>query len=108
MSAADKRRARRFPVTLPVAVKVKEIAGEETPVHTRNVSSSGVYFEFSSPIDVGTPLELIMTLPEQITKGSALWIKCVGKVARVDRGSAGAESIGVAATIERYEFLRET
>ncbi len=95
-------------MTLPVAVKVEELAGEENLVHTRNVSSSGVYFEFSSPIDIGTPLEFVLTLPEQITKVSAVWIKCVGKVVRVDRSSADAESIGVAATIERYEFLRES
>ncbi len=108
MNASDKRRARRFPATLPVAVKVEEITGEANLVHTRNVSSSSVYFEFSSPIDIGTRLEFVLTLPEEITKGSAVRIKCVGKVARVDRSSAGAESIGVAATIERYEFLRES
>ncbi len=108
MNASDKRRARRFPMTLPVAIKVEEITGEENPGHTRNVSSSGVYFEFSSPIDIGTPLEFVLTLPEQITKGSAVRIKCVGRVIRVDRSSADVESIGVAATIERYEFLRES
>ena len=107
MQASDKRRARRFPMTLPVALRVEEIAGHEKAVHTRNVSSSGVYFEFASPISVGTQLEFVLTLPEQITKGSAVRIKCVGKVVRVDRGRSDSDSLGVAATIERYEFLRE-
>ena len=106
-TASDKRRARRFPMTLPVAIRVEEIADFESTVRTRNVSSSGVYFEFASPIEIGTPLEFILTLPEQITKGSAVKIKCVGKVVRVDRNKADADSLGVAATIERYEFLRE-
>ena len=48
-----------------------------------------------------------MTLPEQITKGNAVRIKCVGKVVRVDHGKSEEGSLGVAATIERYEFLRE-
>ena len=108
MNASDKRRARRFSMTLPVAVKIEEITGQPKPVHTRDVSSSGVYFEFAAPLDVGTALEFVLTLPEQITKGSAVRIKCVGKVVRVDRGKSEEEgSLGVAATIERYEFLRE-
>ena len=107
MKVSDKRRARRFPMTLPVAIRVEEMAGHERTVQTRNVSSSGVYFEFASPIEIGTALEFILTLPEQITKGSAVRIKCVGKVVRVDRDKPESDSLGVAATIERYEFLRE-
>jgi hypothetical protein len=94
-------------MTLPVAVRVEEVAGQEKAVQTRNVSSSGVYFEFASPLNVGTALEFVLTLPEQITKGSAVRIKCVGKVVRVDQHRSDAGSLGVAATIERYEFLRE-
>lgn len=108
MKASDKRRARRFPMTLPVAVRLEEIAGHDNKtVQTRNVSSSGVYFEFASPIEIGTPLEFVLTLPEQITKGSAVRIRCVGKVVRVDENRSEADTLGVAATIERYEFLRE-
>ena len=108
MNASDKRRARRFPMTLPVAVKIEETPGHDRTVHTRNVSSSGVYFEFASPLNIGTPLEFVLTLPEQITKGSAVRIKCVGKVVRVDHVRGDGESLSVAATIERYEFLRES
>ena len=107
MKESDKRRARRFPMTLPVAIRVEETGNGERTVRTRNVSSSGVYFEFASPIEIGTPLEFILTLPEQITKGSAVRIKCVGKVVRVDQNKSDSDSLGVAATIERYEFLRE-
>jgi hypothetical protein len=94
-------------MTLPVALKIEEINGNEKTVQTRNVSSSGVYFEFAAPLDVGTALEFVLTLPEQITKGNAVRIKCVGKVVRVDEGKSSESSLGVAATIERYEFLRE-
>lgn len=107
MKVSDKRRARRFPMTLPVAIRLEEIAGQEKTVQTHNVSSSGVYFEFASPINVGTALEFVLTLPEQITKGSAVRIKCVGKVVRVDQNKPDSDTLGVAATIERYEFLRE-
>ena len=106
MNAAEKRRARRFPMTLPVAVKAEDLGKGELKVQTRDISSSGVYFEFASPLDVGTALEFVLTLPEEITKGSSVRIKCMGKVVRVDRLREGSH-IGIAASIERYEFLRE-
>jgi hypothetical protein len=94
-------------MTLPVMIKIEEAENRQNPVQTYNVSSSGVYFEFASPLDIGTALEFVLTLPEQITKGSAVRIKCVGKVVRVDQGKSEEGHLGVAATIERYEFLRE-
>jgi len=92
---------------LPVAVRAEEARGGQQQVQTRDVSSSGVYFEFASKLDVGTTLEFLLTLPEPLTKGSPVRIKCIGKVVRVDRGSHNGSNIGVAATIERYEFVRE-
>ena len=70
-------------------------------------NGGGVYFEFASSLEVGTPLEFVLTLPEQITKGNAVRIRCMGKVVRVDTGKSEEGSLGIAATIERYEFLRE-
>ncbi len=106
MYGSDKRRARRFPITLPMLVKADEAEGQQE-VQTYNVSSSGVYFEFASPLDVRTALEFVLMLPAQITKGNVVRVKCVGKVVRVDQGKSGKGFLGVAATIERYEFLRE-
>ena len=108
MNANEKRRAKRFPMRLPVAVKVKQLKNEKQVVETRDVSSSGVYFEFGGPLEVGASLEFQLTLPEPITKGSPIRIRCIGKVVRVDHAAAGNSSpVGVAATIERYEFVRE-
>ncbi len=106
MNASDKRRARRFPMNLPVRIKTEGQGDHEAAVQTKDISSSGIYFEFSTPLDLGTPLEFVLTLPEEITKGNAVQIRCMGKVVRVIRGDKNEASIGIAATIERYEFLR--
>ena len=108
MNATEKRRAKRFPMRLPVAVKVEQAKNDKQVVETRDVSSSGIYFEFGSPMEVGASLEFLLTLPEPITKGSPVRIRCVGKVVRVEKSPAGnIGQLGVAATIERYEFVRE-
>jgi len=108
MNATEKRRAKRFPMRLPVAVKADKQKQEKLVVETRDVSSSGVYFEFSDPLEVGAALEFLLTLPEPITKGSPVRIRCIGKVVRVDKHRPGEKGhTGVAATIERYEFVRD-
>ena len=108
MSVNDKRRSQRFPMTLPVNLKVEDLGGAEIEaVQTRDVSSGGVYFEYESHLEVGTSLEFILTLPGEITKGSSMRIRCMGKVVRVDQTSEQGNRVGIAATIERYEFVRE-
>ena len=108
MNATDKRRARRFPMQLPVSIRPESAKNGSQTVQTRDVSSSGIYFDFQSPMSVGTSVEFLMTLPEPLTKGSPVRIKCIGKVVRVDQNGNGSTSqVGIAATIERYEFVRE-
>ncbi len=94
-------------MALPVAIKLDKNNAEKT-VHTKDISSSGVYFEFSAPIDVGSSLEFILTLPGEITQGNAVRVRCRGKVVRVDRTSGDGDTLGLAATIERYEFVRDS
>ena len=106
-TGADKRRTQRFPIALPVNLRLTEKGGAETSVKTRDISSSGVYLEFASPMDIGSSLEFVLTLPAEITKGQAVRVKCLGKVIRVDKGLTSESSVGVAATIDRYEFLRD-
>jgi hypothetical protein len=77
MNATEKRRARRFPMRLPVAVKVQPDAGEQT-VETRDVSSGGVFFELPLTLAVGSPVEFLLTLSERITKGHPVQIRCIG------------------------------
>lgn len=107
-TGADKRRSQRFPIALPVDLKVTEKSGGDVSVKTRDISSSGVYLEFSTPMDIGSSLEFVLTLPAEITKGQAVRVKCMGKVIRVDKGLTAENSVGVAATIDRYEFLRDS
>src|SRR5207244_3615464 len=108
MEATNKRRAERFPMQLPVAVKVHESGLGESAVKTRDISSSGVYLQFNSPIDIGSSLEFVLTLATEITRGQSVRVKCRGKIVRVDKLSADGNILGAAATIERYEFIRGT
>jgi hypothetical protein len=100
----EKRRARRFDLTLPVQVTAVGERKSCRTVRTRDISSTGLFIEFDERVQTGTKVEMLVTLPKEITQVGAVQIRCVGRVVRVDYGSH--DRMGVAVTIDRYEFAR--
>ena len=77
---------------------------------TRNVSSGGVLFASESQLPVGEPLEYFLTLPAG-KDPNGVRLHCIGTVIRLEvrPGRSSREkgkSFDVAATLERYEFVR--
>lgn len=66
------------------------------------MSSSGVLFTSKERIPIGDPIEYLITFPKTPGSRSEVRLRCVGKVLRED-----AESSAFAATLERYEFIRQ-
>ncbi|HEV2298486.1 MAG TPA: PilZ domain-containing protein [Candidatus Acidoferrales bacterium] len=99
----DRRTARRFHMALPLQVRfMNNGTNREQSAQTRDVSFRGVYFLTDTPVETGIPLELVLTLPQQITLAGDVRIRCFGSVIRVEERD---DSLGVAARIDRYEFL---
>lgn len=90
-------------MALPLTVRASGPSGEsERQGRTRDVSFRGLYFTADAQYDPGTPLQFILTLPKEITKAGDVNILCFAQVVRVEPQN---ERCGVAARIERYEFL---
>jgi hypothetical protein len=102
----DRRSARRFAMALPVKVRFSAESGvTETPGETRDVSFRGLYFLIEAAVETGSSIEFVLTLPQQITLAGDVNIRCYARVLRVEQREARR---GVAARIERYEFLPAT
>jgi hypothetical protein len=89
-------------MTLPLSVKTEGAAETATQGETRDVSFRGLYFMIDSALEPGAPIEFVLTLPKEITMAGDVRIRCYGQVIRVDDQDGRR---GVAARIERYEFL---
>jgi hypothetical protein len=100
---ADRREARRFTMSLPMRVLPPEGRDKESSFQTRDVSYRGLYFLADAKFAVGTQIEFIITLPEQITQSGDVHIRCQGQIVRVEPAENGR--LGIAAKIARYEFL---
>jgi hypothetical protein len=104
VSFIERRRAHRFELQSPVIVRWKDGAeSREALTVSEDVSSNGLYFILPEGIKNGTPVEVEMTLPNQITLAGPVRVRCLGRIQRCER-TEGAKA-GMAAAIEKYEFL---
>src|SRR6267154_352113 len=102
---ADRREARRFTMSLPMRVSPRA-KGRELDAHTRDVSYRGLYFLADADFEVGSEIEFVITLPQQVMQSGDVNIRCQGKIVRVEPSDNGR--VGIAAKIARYEFMPAT
>jgi len=107
-SMTERRAARRYDLSLPVIVRVPiEKTESARNGRTRDISTRGVYFTLEQDLESGTELDITLTLPSEITRGTEVFVRAQGRVIRVDRRhDDGSKNIGVAAVIERYDIIR--
>ncbi len=100
---SERRASRRFTMSLPLTVRSNGPAGTlEKQGETRDVSFRGLFFNTDGDFQPGTQIEFVLTLPKEITQAGDVNIRCYGQVLRVE---SSQQSHGIAARIDRYEFL---
>jgi c-di-GMP-binding flagellar brake protein YcgR len=104
----ERRTARRYDLSLPVIIRVPtERAADSQKGKTRDISTRGLYFVLDQDMEAGSELDITLTLPAEITHGSEVFVRALGKVVRVERRMEdGSARLGVAAVIERYDIIR--
>jgi hypothetical protein len=100
---AERREARRFTMSLPMRVLPREAKGREVDASTRDVSYRGLYFLADANFEIGSEIEFVIILPQQVTQSGDVNIRCLGEVVRIEPTENGR--VGIAAKIARYEFM---
>jgi hypothetical protein len=109
METRDQRRYRRFELHLPFELVRAGSRPLQQRGETRNLSSGGVLFVTDEEVEVGDVIEYVITLPARVPGEEGVKLHCVGKVLRLDRPrghNAHKHLRAIAATLERYEFVR--
>jgi hypothetical protein len=104
----ERRTARRYDLSLPVIIRIPaERVVDSQKGKTRDISTRGLYFVLDQDMEAGSELDITPTLPAEITHGSEVFVRALGKVIRVERRMEdGNPRMGVAAVIERYDIIR--
>jgi c-di-GMP-binding flagellar brake protein YcgR len=104
----ERRTARRYDLSLPIIIRIpteRELDMQQGK--TRDVSTRGLYFVVEQNLEAGSELDITLTLPAEITHGTEVFVRALGKVVRVERRMEdGNTRMGVAAVIERYDIIR--
>src|ERR1700719_3182993 len=103
VDGAERREARRFTMSLPMRVFPRESKGREMDARTRDVSYRGLYFLADANFKVGSEIEFVITIPQQVTRSGDVNIRCVGEIVRIEPTENGKTVIP--AKISRYEFV---
>jgi PilZ domain len=101
---ANRRSKQRVAARLPVKVRASSSHSEFT-AETRDVSTNGVFLYTQSRLEIGSMVELVLILPEELTSIGKSWVCCHARVVRVEQGEG--RSFGVAAEIQRMDVLPE-
>jgi hypothetical protein len=107
----ERRQFRRYAVSFPCTVKSqprgKRQSSFELETETMDMSRGG--FFFLAPLgeqNLPSKIECLVRLPIKTPGGQAVAIQCRGKVVRMTAEESGR--IGVAASIEQFEFMHLT
>src|SRR5205823_4728537 len=103
----EQRRTRRFQLQLPLAITRSGTERVTVAGHTKNISSSGVLFTVEREPDLGGSIEYIISINGE--GPHSIDLRCMGKVLRADLVPLEDQTPAyqIAATLERYEFVRE-
>jgi hypothetical protein len=105
-NSTERRASRRFTMALPLKVRANgPEGGIERQGETRDVSFRGLYFLIDADFEPGSSIEFVLTLPREITMAGDVNIRCFAQIIRVEPHNG---SRGIAARIDRYEFLPAT
>ena len=104
----ERRTARRYDLSLPIIIRIPaEHHDDSQEGKTRDISTRGLYFVIEQDLEAGSELDITLTLPPEITHGTEVFVRALGKVVRVERRNEdGTARLGVAAVIERYDIIR--
>ena len=107
-SASEQRKHRRYNLAFPVRVRPKTRATTAPTIETstKDISAHGIYLVLSEGLEMGSELDLEITLPGELAGGKSVKLRCRGKVVRLEPKNAEGK-IGVGAVLQDCEFFHE-
>src|SRR5438445_13010691 len=95
----------RFQIKLPLTVRwTSGSAIGEAATVSKDVSSRGVYFFLPKEVKQGSPVEILLTLPHEITLAGPVRVRCLVRIHR-NHSEEEVKYVVVMAII-RYAFRR--
>jgi PilZ domain len=100
----DRRLATRHALRTSLRFRIRKSAIPEQRAETQDLSERGVFFATKSPMSVGTAIELLFKMPQEITGKKTTEWRCTGHVVRVVPQTLPDQNLGVGVEFDFYEI----
>ena len=104
IALSDRRVSTRHNFKLPLRVRILKSAIAEQRSESVNLSERGIYFATNSPLRVGTAVQVLLKMPEEITGEPTIEWLCSGHVVRVESLDSPRGKLGVGVQFDCYEI----
>jgi Tfp pilus assembly protein PilZ len=102
----DRRVSTRHPVKTPLKVRLWKSATPEHAGQSENISEQGMFFATDLRMGVGTVVEVVLKMPQEITGEPETEWRCTGHVVRVSQVDTEVGTQGVGVQFDCYQVAK--
>lgn len=106
MSPANRRSEERVDLRVPLKFRaVTNPPSNEQRAESINLSRRGLCFSTESPLELGTLVEVFMTMPSEISGSPESEVRCVARVVHIQQAGWMSSKTQIGLRVERYETM---
>lgn len=106
LHASERRISRRLQLKTALRVRVWKSGSSEQRAESENLSERGTFFATDAPLAIGSAVEILLKMPEEISgKPTTEW-RCTGHVVRLESVDLRRGKLGVGVQFDCYEIVR--
>jgi hypothetical protein len=102
---SERRVSHRLQFKTPLRVRVWKSGPAEQLSESENLSERGAFFATDAPLVIGSAVEILLKMPEEVTGKPAIDWRCTGHVVRLEPIDASRAKPGVGVQFDCYEIL---
>jgi hypothetical protein len=103
---SERRNSHRLQFKTAMRVRVWKSGQVERREESENLSERGAFFTTDAPLAIGSAVEILLKMPEEITGKPATEWRCTGHVVRLQPLDLLRGKLGVGVQFDCYEILR--
>jgi hypothetical protein len=102
---SERRISPRHSFRTALRVRVCRSGPDEKRAESENLSDRGTLFATNEHLTIGSAIEILLRMPQEITGKPATEWRCTGHVVRLEASASGRGKTGVAVQFDCYEIL---
>jgi hypothetical protein len=103
---SERRNSPRHLLRTALRVHASKCEWDERRAESENLSEIGTFFATDAPIVVGSAVEILLKMPEEISGNPTTEWRCTGHVVRVEPADTPRRKVGVGVQFDCFEILQ--